>query len=116
MLAEKKIYQLNSRILSHEKVSSGYFLLDLEAPDIAGAALPGQFIHLRVDKRNFPLLRRPFSFHRIKEESIEILYQVKGEGTGLLSERKAGEKLDLIGPLGNGFNLENASGNKEANG
>ena len=64
-----------------------------------------------------PLLRRPFGVHRVCRESdnnrekerptcIEILYRVVGKGTHLLSKRRSGEEIDLIGPLGNGFKLK----------
>jgi dihydroorotate dehydrogenase electron transfer subunit len=60
-----------------------------------------------------PLLRRPFSIHKAdgKQGRIEILYEVVGEGSAALSQRKAGEVLDIIGPLGRGFALNTPSEN-----
>lgn len=78
--------------------------MGLDAPAIAGDAEPGQFIHIRVNDGTEPLLRRPFGVHKVNSKSFEILYEVVGKGTGILSKKRAGEYLDVIGPLGNGFN------------
>lgn len=78
----------------------------LDAPSIAGQARPGQFLHVRCSESYDPLLRRPFSVHRINESSVEILYQVVGKGTEVLSRRKAGGELSILGPLGNGFSID----------
>ncbi|MBI5144915.1 MAG: dihydroorotate dehydrogenase electron transfer subunit [Candidatus Omnitrophica bacterium] len=72
---------------------------------IASRALPGQFLEVKVGDSNEPLLRRPFSIYRLDGAKVEILYEVLGKGTEILSQRKTGEYLDVIGPLGNGFNL-----------
>ncbi len=80
----------------------------LDAPSMAGQAEPGQFLHVRCSESYDPLLRRPFSVHRINESSVEILYQVVGKGTEVLSQRKAGGDLSILGPLGNGFSIEKA--------
>jgi len=97
----------NARIVFHEQVSGQIFLLRLESPRISAAARAGQFVMLRVRQGNDPLLRRPFSFYRIYPEQgeFEILYRLAGRGTLLLSRVGAGSTLDLIGPLGNGFQL-----------
>lgn len=50
-----------------------------------------------------PFLRRPLGIHKAAGKEIEILYEVVGEGTKILSQRKPGEEIDLLGPLGNGF-------------
>ncbi len=55
-----------------------------------------------------PLLRRPLSVHRTLRNAIDLLYEVVGIGTEALARRKAGELLDVIGPLGNGFDLGKA--------
>ena len=103
--SSSNVVQTRAKILSHKKIAPGYFLLKLDAPVIGKFSLPGQFVHLRVFDSDVPLLRRPFSLHRINPDSIELLYEVKGEGTRILSERKKDEMVDLIGPLGNGFDL-----------
>jgi dihydroorotate dehydrogenase electron transfer subunit len=59
-----------------------------------------------------PLLRRPFSFHRIHagEGTVDLLYRVVGRGTMMLSKCRPGDRLNLMGPLGNGFTLPGAGG------
>ena len=101
------IYNIKAKILSKEKVAPNIFLIKLSAPSIAKDALPGQFIHIKCSKDNYPLLRRPLSIHRIDKEKGEIfiLFQIIGEGTKLLSQREVGDNLDILGPIGNGFNI-----------
>ena len=81
--------------------------MSLKAPEIAQDALSGQFIHIKCSKNNYPLLRRPLSIHRIDKEKGEIfiLFQIMGEGTKLLAGRTIGDDLDIMGPIGNGFNI-----------
>jgi dihydroorotate dehydrogenase electron transfer subunit len=61
---------------------------------------------VRISKNYHPLLRRPFSIHFAYQNSIEIFFQTTGIGTALLSQKRAGDTLDILGPLGKGFNLE----------
>jgi len=74
----------------------------VEAPEIAHDAYPGQFVMTSCDGL---MLRRPLSVHRVKGEEIALMFSAVGAGTRWLSERKEGEKLDLLGPLGRGFEL-----------
>lgn len=67
--------------------------------------MPGQFVHVLVGSTNDPLLRRPLSIHDVDSGRIVLLYEVRGRGTALLAEKREGESVDLIGPLGNGFTL-----------
>jgi len=79
------------------------------APKIAQRVYPGQFLSIRLSDKLEPLLRRPFSVHRVNGPAVEIFYQVVGVGSRILSGKKAGEFLSIIGPLGNGFNLPPAA-------
>ncbi|HVP35435.1 MAG TPA: dihydroorotate dehydrogenase electron transfer subunit [Terriglobales bacterium] len=94
-------------LLSVENLGERLFSLKIYFPPISKKALPGNFCHLRVDKSYSPLLRRAFSIHRVEKEknSFELLFKVVGPGTKILSEKKAGEKIDLLAPLGNSFSL-----------
>ncbi|MDD4980468.1 MAG: dihydroorotate dehydrogenase electron transfer subunit [Candidatus Omnitrophica bacterium] len=97
--------QIKAKILYNKRIKGNYFQLVLGASQIAKEAQPGQFVNIRVNGGAFePLLRRPFSIHKASRGSIEILYEVLGEATQILSTRKAGEYSDVIGPLGHGFN------------
>jgi dihydroorotate dehydrogenase electron transfer subunit len=92
------------KIIYNRQVKGNYFKLGLAFKELAEEAKPGQFIHVRVKDGFEPLLRRPFGVHRISGDKVEILYEVLGKGTQILSAKKAGENLDVLGPLGNGFN------------
>jgi dihydroorotate dehydrogenase electron transfer subunit len=82
----------------------GHFRLTVKAPYIAENAAPGQFIHILPSSES-DLLRRPISIMGVDSDSgiVTMLYRVIGEGTRSISQAKAGDKLDIIGPLGNGF-------------
>ncbi|MBW1741576.1 MAG: dihydroorotate dehydrogenase electron transfer subunit [Deltaproteobacteria bacterium] len=103
-----ELFQKKVQILHHIKVGSGYFRIGLAFPELARIARPGQFVMVRLPERRIPLLRRPFSVHNrlVEGEEVygfELLYKVVGKGTRALSGLKAGDLLDVLGPLGNGF-------------
>ncbi|MBU1101405.1 MAG: dihydroorotate dehydrogenase electron transfer subunit [Bacteroidetes bacterium] len=79
------------------------FLIKVEIPEIAREIAPGQFCNIKVSETNFPLLRRPFSISNVKGNSIEFMIDVIGEGTKILATKKPGDALDILGPLGRGF-------------
>ncbi|MEG2857903.1 MAG: dihydroorotate dehydrogenase electron transfer subunit, partial [Clostridia bacterium] len=72
----------------------------LHAPQIARLARPGQFLHIRCGHSR--LLRRPISICDIAGDAIRVVFEVRGEGTALLSHRTEGDSVDVLGPLGNG--------------
>lgn len=92
----------HARIIS-KKSWKDYYLLSLESPRIASQAHPGQFVMVRITSHSYPLLRRPFSIHFKDERNIEIFFAITGSGTGILSQKKSGDTLDILGPLGKGF-------------
>ncbi|MCK4697980.1 MAG: dihydroorotate dehydrogenase electron transfer subunit, partial [Dehalococcoidia bacterium] len=78
-------------ITSNEEIMPGIHLLWIEAPQIAGAAQPGQFVMVRTSEDHDPLLRRPLSIHRVGENgALALLFEVVGRGTEWLAQRKAG--------------------------
>jgi dihydroorotate dehydrogenase electron transfer subunit len=91
-----------------------YFHLTIDTPDVGREARPGQFIMIKVADGTFPLLRRPLSIHDAGASSIELFFKVAGLGTEILSRKKPGESLDLIGPLGKGFTVTNGMKGKRA--
>ena len=99
------IIQGKFKIVSNKKVGREYFKMVVRAPRIAREAQPGQFVHLRCLNSAQPLLRRPLSFHRFDKHNLELLYKVIGQGTNLLAKQQKGDKIDILGPLGNGFQL-----------
>lgn len=80
-----------------------YHLFRLETPALAAGAEPGQFLMIRVNDTPYPLLRRPISLHAKEKNSLEIFFQVAGQGTALLARKKEGETLDILGPFGKRF-------------
>lgn len=92
----------------HKKKWNDYFLFSLHSPVIASQAQPGQFIMIRITSSPHPLLRRPFSIHSKKGETVDIFFQVQGGGTFLLSQKNLLHHLDIIGPLGKGFKLDSS--------
>lgn len=94
------IFPEKARILRHQAHPGQQYTLQLQAPAIAARAQAGSFVHVQVDPQR--PLRRPISIMRVDRQqgTVELLYKVFGEGTQLLSRRKEGEELDLLGPIG----------------
>ena len=76
----------------------------IHCPQIAQQARAGQFVHIRVPGFT---LRRPISICEVDKEkgTLRILFDIRGEGTRELAKAKAGDEIDVMGPLGNGFDL-----------
>ena len=112
---KSKVKSQKSKVISNRNIKDNYFEIIIEASEIAKSAQPGQFVNIKVSDGMEPLLRRPLSIHRISyqpsaisrqqriKNSIVLLYEAVGKGTEILSQRKPGEFLNVIGPLGNGF-------------
>ncbi|MDI6758902.1 MAG: dihydroorotate dehydrogenase electron transfer subunit [Candidatus Omnitrophota bacterium] len=104
------IFQIKAKVFENIRVAQEYYKIILFCPAIAESAKPGQFVNIKVSDTIEPFLRRPFSIHQAGNQypetknRIEILYAAVGIGTQLLAQKKPGEFLDIIGPLGNGFN------------
>lgn len=99
--------QINGDILANERINESDYRLVLSLPEIIDEVKPGQFLHVKCGPGVDPLLRRPLSIHQCNRDKGEIvlLYRVFGRGTELLATREVGEELDIMGPLGNGFDL-----------
>ncbi len=99
-----------STILFNNPLGHGYYHMGLSCSPGYAQAVPGQFVMLGSRKQIAPLLRRPFSIHRLIEPNgkpigIELLYMVVGTLTRLLARCRPGEHVELLGPLGNGFEV-----------
>jgi len=94
-------------ILSVRQVADLTYRIRFSSPQVARTAQPGQFLLIRIEKTLEPFLRRPMSVHRVGREDgwVEILFKIVGKGTRILAEKKAGDRLDVMGPLGKGFDL-----------
>jgi dihydroorotate dehydrogenase electron transfer subunit len=97
--------QLKAKIVSNKRIRGVFWHCVLNSAGIAKKARPGQFLTIRLDSSEL-LLRRPFGIHKAKGSKLEILYEVLGKGTELLSRKKPGQLLDVLGPLGNGFDCK----------
>ena len=82
------------------------FVLKIFNPEIASIINPGEFLNIKVSDSTFPLLRRPFSVCDVEGDYIFIMFNILGEGTKLLAQKRKGDLINLLGPLGKGFNLE----------
>ncbi len=97
------------KVLSNQKVGKSYFLLRMASRKISAFASPGQFVQIKVAADNQILLRRPFGIHRVSKNTFDCLYSLVGAGTRHLCRRQPGSRLDVVGPLGNGFNYKQIS-------
>ncbi len=100
-------------VVRQRRLAQRRFLLELEVPKGPFAkSVPGQFVHVRVEDSCDPLLRRPLSIHDIvpsrkgSRSLLVVVYEVVGKGTQLLSEKQAGSAVDILGPLGRGFDVK----------
>ncbi len=101
--------EIASIISASESMPEAY-LVWFESPRIAATAKPGQFVMVRCGDDT--LLRRPLSIHQLADKTkLALLFTVVGKGTHWLSQRQAGDKLDLLGPLGNGYTIQSHSRN-----
>jgi len=101
-------------ILSNQEIAPGYYRMRILAPDYTKLAQPGQFVMFRVQRSQPPLLRRPFGIFRTgfmpadceampPKEFVELIYKVVGSGTEIMQHLHQGDPVELLGPLGKGF-------------
>ena len=102
-----KVLQRPGKVLSNKALTDKLYLLEVEVEDIPTCLKPGQFIHLKVPGMEAHILRRPFSVFYVNEQnsSLVILYQVVGFGTSVMTGLVAGNTVDLMGPIGNGWKI-----------
>lgn len=95
---------VKSKLLKKVELKPGIFKFSVEASEIIKTAKAGNFLEIRVNDDIEPFLRRPISIYNIDKENeiLEFIFQEKGKGTKILSLKKEGELIDIIGPLGYG--------------
>ncbi|MDD3277638.1 MAG: dihydroorotate dehydrogenase electron transfer subunit [Lachnospiraceae bacterium] len=98
-------------VLEQTELSAGIYSMWLQTETIAHEAVPGQFISLYCNEGS-RLLPRPISLCEIdrRQGRLRIVYRVAGKGTEEFSKYRRGDQISVLGPLGNGFPLEKASG------
>ena len=102
-----KKYILDLQVKSVERVHERYVLIRLTDDKPLPEMLPGQFVEVRVDGSSTTFLRRPISINFVDKQANELwlLVACVGDGTRRLAELKAGDTLNCVLPLGNGFTL-----------
>ncbi len=104
-----KKQKMTAVVISQEKIAEDIYSMWLKAEPVAAEAVPGQFISMYTND-GAKLLPRPISLCEIDKEkgALRVVYRVTGEKTGTkqFSQMKAGDPLEVMGPLGNGFDLE----------
>jgi dihydroorotate dehydrogenase electron transfer subunit len=100
-------------VIRNMPVREGVTLLELSAPALAQTAQPGQYCMVRcgAEQASDPLLRRPFFIHGVRRGagSITLLVYVRGRGTAWLAALREGARLDILGPLGRGWEIRPAT-------
>ncbi len=91
------------KVVGHRELGFGYRHIIFDAPKIAAAAMPGQFVHVRVPGLEKSALRRPFSIFNAQDGRLELLYKTVGRGTAAMNTIKVGDEVEIMGALGHGF-------------
>ncbi len=99
--------KMTANIIRQEMIGTDIFSMIIEAKEIAVQAKPGQFVDL-YSADGSKLLPRPISLCEIDRDAgtLRLVYRIAGKGTAEFSKLTAGHTIDVLGPLGNGFNLE----------
>jgi dihydroorotate dehydrogenase electron transfer subunit len=100
----------DAEVLSNDSVNPEYRHLVVRCGAVAARAVPGQFFQLLCPHTDGaqPFLRRPMSLFGINpaRREVEFLYKIAGAGTRGLATLRAGDTIDMMGPLGAGFTLD----------
>ena len=93
-----------AELIKKEMLIENIYKFSVKSDVLANEAKAGQFLEIKVTEDVEPLLRRPISIYNVDKENgvIEFVFQVRGRGTEILKNRREGDKLDILGPLGNG--------------
>ncbi len=105
--------KMKSTVIEQKMIADGIGSMWLDAKEIAVQAKPGQFISVYSNDKS-RVLPRPISICEIDREkgTLRIVYRVVGKGTEEFSKAEAGDSFEILGPLGNGFPIEEAKGKK----
>lgn len=106
MIMSVKPYDEAVVILENKKINEKYFKLTFRSKKLAQGVKPGHFLMMQIGDKSDPFLRRPFSYYRAATDRIEVLYEILGYGTSILSKKKKGETVQAMGPLGNPFSVK----------
>lgn len=93
-------------VIRSEEIADNVWVISFNAPRIARAVRPGQFLNVKPDSSYDPLLRRAYSVHRVQGDTIELIYNVHGKGSAIFAAKRPGDPLNVMGPLGRPFHLD----------
>lgn len=91
-------------LVKKTEIVPGIFDFTIESEKISSEAICGQFLHIDCGESTF--LRRPISICDAENGKVRFIFQVKGEGTKSLAKYEVGDKINVMGPLGNGFEIK----------
>ena len=96
----------DAEVIAHDHFDGAQHIIRLQAPKCAADALAGSFVHIRCEEHL--AMRRPLSIMRVDAQAgwIDLLYKAVGIGTELLSQQAVGTRLNLMGPIGRPFQLD----------
>lgn len=92
------------KLVSKTEIAHGIFDFTVESDVISKETQCGQFLHIKCGDKSY--LRRPISICDAQNGTVRFIFEVKGEGTKELSEKEVGDMIDIIGPLGHGFDIK----------
>jgi len=90
-------------VIQNTLLTDAVFSMTIFCEEIAREAVAGQFIHIKCGETR--ILRRPISISSTNGDNVSFVFESKGDGTKWLASRRPGQKLDVLGPLGNGFKM-----------
>ena len=88
------------------EIAEDTYVLRFHSADLASRLRPGQFMNILTSEAVEPLLRRPYSISQVEGDECEIMFSLLGKGTHLLARKRVGDRIGVLGPLGNTFGYE----------
>ncbi|MEJ5304526.1 MAG: dihydroorotate dehydrogenase electron transfer subunit [Ignavibacteria bacterium] len=100
------MFQTLAKVVEKIILTDQIILVTLRSEELTNNVKPGQFVNVRVSETCYPYLRRPFSYCDVEGNTFKLMFTIYGQGTKMLANASIGSEFDVIGPLGNGFNLD----------
>jgi dihydroorotate dehydrogenase electron transfer subunit len=97
-----------ARVETQTEIAEGIYSLRFRSGAIASRARPGQFVNVLLRDGHAPLLRRPFSISSVSGETVTLVYNIIGRGTRMMATKRPGDDLDVLGPLGQPFRVDDS--------
>ncbi len=104
-----RMYIEDTRVIANGPLAKDIFQLELESEQVCATARPGQFVNILIGETAQPLLRRPMSVAFVHGNRLGLIYKLFGDGTRTMSSWTTGTKVNILGPLGNGWMIDESS-------